>query len=87
VRDFPLHRLQLFCLALCMGLFPSMVIAASKPAPFQATISFTEEVSPPTDSSSPCLLIGTIAGQGVATKLDPVYLERSGLLTEARCRC
>ena len=75
MRHFSLHRLQLFCLALCIGLLPSMVSAASKPAPFQATINFTEEVSPPTDSSSPCLLIGSIAGQGVATKLDPVYLD------------
>jgi hypothetical protein len=75
MRHFSLHRLQLLCLALTIGLLPSMVSAAPKPAPFQATVNFTEEVSAPTDPSSPCLLIGTISGQGVATKLGPVYLE------------
>jgi hypothetical protein len=74
MRHFSLHRFQLLCFALAIGMLPSMVSAAPKPAPFQATINFIEAVSPPTDPSSPCLLIGGISGQGVATKLDTVYL-------------
>jgi len=74
MRHFPLHRLQLLWLAFTVGLLPSMVSAAPKLAPFQATINFTEQVRFPTDPSSPCLLLGTISGLGTATKIDPVYL-------------
>jgi hypothetical protein len=67
---FSLQHVALVCLALVMG-FASPVIAAPKLVPFQATIDFTERVYAP-ELASPCLLLGTIAGEGSAGKLGNV---------------
>jgi hypothetical protein len=68
-----LHRIQLICVALAAGLFAPLVSAAPTDAPFQATISFSEQVAT-TGSLTPCFLVGTISGRGVATMLGPVTL-------------
>jgi hypothetical protein len=63
-------RTSIFCLALFAAL-PAAVTAA--PASFQATIAFTEQVAP-TGASAPCVLVGTISGSGVASRVGSVAL-------------
>ena len=67
-----LRRLALFCFALTIGSFAPLSVAASKATQFQATINFSEEVR--FSDTSPCFLIGTIAGDGNAGKLGDVHL-------------
>jgi hypothetical protein len=64
----------LFCVALATGLFSPWVLAGPSVVPLRATIVFTEQVAPSTDPAEHCVLIGTISGSGVTTKLGPVQL-------------
>jgi hypothetical protein len=68
-----LHRFQLLCAALIAALFTPLVSAGPTDAAFRATIYISESVSLPT-TSEPCVLVGTISGRGVATKLGAVTL-------------
>jgi hypothetical protein len=68
-----LHRFQIVCVALAAGLFAPLVSADPTDSPFQATIAFSEQVAS-TGALTPCLLVGTISGRGVATMLGPITL-------------
>ncbi|TMH01841.1 MAG: hypothetical protein E6H67_16260 [Betaproteobacteria bacterium] len=72
MRHLSLHRFQLLCVALVIGLFAPMISASPTNAPFHATILFSEQVAP--IGSPPCFLVGTISGTGVATSLGAVML-------------
>jgi hypothetical protein len=67
------RHVQLFCLAVTVFAFSPLVTAAPKSVPFQATISFLEQLSLP-DPTSPCLFVGQIAGDGNATNLGNLHL-------------
>lgn len=68
-----LRRLQLFCLAVTVIAFSPLVAAAPKTVPFQATVTFLEQLSLP-DPASPCLFIGHISGDGNAVSLGNLHL-------------
>ena len=71
MRQLSLHRSWLSCFALIAAVFAPLSSAA--PASFQATIFFSEVVVP-TGSTAPCVLVGTISGTGVASKVGAVHL-------------
>lgn len=70
---FSLRHLQLVCLAMIVGSFAPLVSAAPRSAPFQATISFHEQLSLP-DPASPCLFLGQISGDGNAVNLGNLQI-------------
>jgi hypothetical protein len=57
--------------ALVVALVLFAPLAAAAPFSFQATINFSEQVVP-SQTATPCFLIGTIAGTGNATKIGSV---------------
>jgi len=69
-----IHRCPHLCVALAAGLLTSSAGAGPTDAAFAATIHISEQVAP-ANQPIPCFLIGTISGNGVATKLGAVTLE------------
>jgi len=73
MRCLLLRRVQAFWLGFTTLLLAPAVAAAPDNAPFQATIFFSEQTAF-ADPSLPCMLIGSITGTGVATKVGAVHL-------------